>query len=247
MKVGLGLARRVIAFEWNLYVALFRWVFRRPHVPRGAAPFHYIGAIAAILWGFIYVSAVELVAVHFLLPWEKIRLVVDILSLWGLIWMLGFMASLRVYPHLVSDAGLRIRRGISTDLTVPLDAIASISVRERVRDKSRAIQVDRGEQGAVLNVVIANRTNVDVALSRPLDLAGHTDVTTLRCYTDDPRGLVARARSGTGRDTVNAGYPGAAFAATMNARIRDRGEAHGPAGDRRRSAENGDAVAQGGP
>jgi len=203
VKVGLGLARRVIAFEWNLYVALFRWVFRRPHVPRGAVPFRYIGAIAAILWGFIYASAIELVAVHFILPWEKVRLVVDILSLWGLVWMLGYMASLRVYPHLVSDAGLRIRHGFSKDFVLPQDAIASIAVRERVRDKSRAIQVDYGEQGTVLNVVIANRTNVDVALSRPLDLAGHTDVTVLRCYTDDPRGLVARANERLGQAAVH--------------------------------------------
>ena len=194
MKAGLGLVRRVIAFEWKLYVALLRWIFRRPHVPAGAVPFRYIGAIAAILWGFIYASAIELVAVHFILPWEKVRLVVGILSLWGLVWMLGYMASLRVYPHLVSDAGLRIRHGFSKDFAVPLDAIASIAVRERVRDKSRAIQVDQGEQDTVLNVVIANRTNVDVALSRPIDLAGQESPTVLRFYTDDPRGLVAQVR-----------------------------------------------------
>jgi hypothetical protein len=201
VTVGLRLVRRVIAFECNLYVALIRWIGRRPHVPRGAVGFRYIGAIAAVLWGFIYVSAVELAAVHFLLPWAKIRLVVDVLSLWGLLWMVGFMATLRVYPHLVSDSGLRIRRGTSVDIVVPLDAIASVAVRERIRDKSRAVQIDRGDLGTIVNVVIANRTNVDVALSRPLTLPGVANgepVTAVRFYTDDPRGLVAGAHERLG-------------------------------------------------
>jgi hypothetical protein len=150
---------------------------------------------------------VELVAVHFLLPWERVRLVVDILSLWGLMWMVGYAATLRVYPHLVSESGLRIRRGTSTDIVVPLDAIASVAVRERIRDKSRAIQVDRDEQGTVLHVVMANRTNVDVVLSRPLALPSAPDgelIAAVRLYTDDPRGLVAEVHERLAQDTVNA-------------------------------------------
>ena len=89
MTTVLSLVRRAVAFEVNLYRSLFRWVTRRPDVPSGAAAFPYVGAIATLLWAFVIVSAIELVAVHLLLPWATIRLVADLLGLWGLVWMLG--------------------------------------------------------------------------------------------------------------------------------------------------------------
>ena len=197
MTAVIALVRRVLAFELALYRSLFRWVTRRPHVPAGAMPFAYIGAVAVLLWAFIVVSAIELVVLHVLLPWETVRIIVDILSLWGLVWMLGLTASFQVYPHLVRDCGLRVRHGAATDITVPWDAIATVGVRERSRDKSRALQLDRDEQGTVLNVVMASRTNVDVTLARPLVLPlrkGEESVTGLRLYADDARGLVSRVR-----------------------------------------------------
>lgn len=197
MRTAIALARRVVAFELALYRSLFRWVARRPDIPSDAVAFPYIGAIAALLWAFIFVSAIELIALHLLLPWETIRLIVDIVSIWGLIWMLGFMASFKVHPHLVSDSGLRIRNGAATDITVPWDAIARVGVRERSRDKSTAIQLDQDEQGTVLNVVVGSRTNVNVTLLRPLVVPlskGEEPVTEIRLYADDARGLAKHVR-----------------------------------------------------
>lgn len=111
--------------------------------------------------------------------------------------MLGLAASLTVHPHLVGDSGLHVRYGAGSDITVPWDAIATIGVRERSRDRSRTVQLDRDERGSVLNVVIASRTNVDVTLRRPLVLPlrkGAEPVTGLRLYADDARGLVRRVR-----------------------------------------------------
>ena len=192
-----ALVRRVVTFELGLYRSLFRWVTRRPDVPSDAVAFGYIGAVAALLWAFIFGSATELVVLHLLLPWETVRIVVDVLGIWGLAWMLGMMASFRVHPHLVSDSGLRIRHGATTDMAVRWDDIATIRVRERSRDKSRAVQLDKAEGIAVLNVVIASRTNVDITLRRPLVVplrTGEESITEFRCYVDDARELVRRAR-----------------------------------------------------
>jgi hypothetical protein len=197
VRTAVALVRRVVAFELALYRSLFRWVTRRPDVPSHAVAFAYIGAVAALLWAFIVVSAVELVVLHLLLPWEVVRIAADVISVWGLAWMLGLTASFTVYPHLVSDSGLRIRHGAGTDITVPWDAIATIGVRERSRDKSRAVQLDRDEQDTVLSVVIASRTNVDLTFRRPLVVPlnkGDESVTELRLYADDARGLVRRVR-----------------------------------------------------
>ena len=197
MRSVSALFRRVVSFELGLYRSLFRWVTRHPDVPSDAVAFAYIGAVAAILWAFIFGSATELMVLHLILPWETVRIIVDVLSIWGLAWMLGMMASLRVHPHLVSDSGLRIRHGATTDMAVRWDDIATIRVRERSRDKSRAVQLDRDEGSAVLNVVIGSRTNVDITLRGPLVVqlrTGEESVTEFRFYVDDARELVRRVR-----------------------------------------------------
>lgn len=197
MRTVMSLARRAVAFEIALYRSLFRWVTRRPHVPPGGAAFSYVGAVALLLWVFIGVSAVELVVVHLLLPWETVRLVADVVGIWGLVWMLGLAASYTVHPHVVTASGLRVRQGHGIDITVPWDAVATVGVRERSRDTSKALQVDRSEHAVVLNVVMGSRTDVDVRLRRPLLVpvrGGEESVTEVRLYADDPRALVAAAR-----------------------------------------------------
>jgi len=193
-----ALARKLVNFELSLYRSLYRWATRRPDVPADAGAFAYVGAVAVVLWAFIIVSAVEIVVFHLILPWEVVRLVVDIVSIWGLLWMLGFAASMHVYPHLVDGTGVRVRNSTGTDITVPWDAIASVSVRERSRDRSKTVQVDHDEKGDVLHVVMSSRSNVDLRLRRPLVVPlakGDETVTEVRFFADDARALVNRVRA----------------------------------------------------
>jgi hypothetical protein len=204
MRRVVGLVRQAVMFEFRLYRSLFRWVTRRPDVPPGAVAFGYVGPVAALLWVFICVSAIELLVLHLALPGEIIRLVVDILSAWGLVWMFGLMAAFKVYPHVVGDSGLRVRRGLTVDLTVPWDAIAAIAAGERGRQKSRAIQLDWDETQTVLNVVMAGRTNVDVKLHRPFVVplrTGGESVSELRLFADDARSLVSEVRGRLAADS----------------------------------------------
>ena len=191
------LIRRVISFELALYRSLFRWVTRRPDIPAGSDGFAYVGAVAVLMWVIVGGSAVEVVGLHLILPWERVRIAMDILGIWGLFWMLGLTASLHVYPHLATGTGLRIRNGTGTDITVPWESIETIGVRVRSRDGSGTLQVDRDEEGNVLNVVMASQTNVDVTLRCPLVVpAGkgkEEQVMSLRLYADDASGLVSRA------------------------------------------------------
>jgi hypothetical protein len=127
----------------------------------------------------------------------RISLVVDVLSLWGLVWMFGFMAGFKVHPHLVTDAGLRIRTGTGHDIAVPWDAVEAVTIRERTLDKARTLHFDRDGEGTILTVVVMSRTNVDVTLGRPLVVplrTGPESVTAVRFYVDDARGLVSQVR-----------------------------------------------------
>ena len=100
------LVKFVVLFEITLYRSLRRGLVRRPHVPDGSTAAPYVGALSLLLWTFVIVSAIETVALHLVLPWESVRLVADIIGVWGLLWMLGFTASNHVYPAAVGPAGL---------------------------------------------------------------------------------------------------------------------------------------------
>lgn len=197
MRQAGRVARRLLVAELRSYRALARWLARRPDVPAGATGFRHVGVILPVLWTFIGISAVELVAVHLLLPWPGVRLVADVLGAWGLVWMLGLTAALSIRPHVVDGSGVRIRSGTAAEVFVPWDAVAAVAVRRRMREKSRGVQLDRGDAGTVLNLVAGSQTNVDLALRRPLDLAppdGRETVSAVRLYCDDPKAFVAAAR-----------------------------------------------------
>ena len=164
----------------------------------GASAFRYVGIVLPVLWAFIVVSALEVVIVHIVVPWPGVRLVLDVLGIWGVLWMLGLAAGLTVYPHLIDDEGLRVRNGVMTDVPVPWKCITAVGVRQRAREKSRAVQLDRDGDGVVLNVVSSSQTNVDLTLRQPLEVAlpsGVETVSAIRLHADDARGFVAAARA----------------------------------------------------
>ncbi|MEO5853662.1 MAG: hypothetical protein ABIQ15_14225 [Nocardioides sp.] len=155
----------------------------------GATAVPYVGAISLFLWVLVFASAVELVALHLVLPWESVRLMADVLGIWGLLWLLGFTASNYVYPHLLTEKMVVLRSGHSVEITVPLDAVVGASTRERSHKRSRTLRV----QGGVLSVVVASRTNVDLRLSCPLSVPvgrSTVEVTEIRFFADEPRALV---------------------------------------------------------
>jgi len=192
-----GLGRRGAAFELGLYRSLYRWVFRRPVGPEGSAPFAYIGIVQAPLWAFIGLSAVEMPILHLVLPWRSAQIASLALGFWGLAWMVGLLASLHVYPHLIADSGLRIRYGSAIDIDVPWEAVAAIRHRRRDCPGSRTVHLDQEEAGTVAQIAMSGQTNIDLVLRRPLTVplkGGRETVTELRFFADDPRTLVAHAR-----------------------------------------------------
>ena len=99
-----SLARGAVMFELRLYRSLFRWVTRRPVAPSpDIEAVGYSQTVTPIMLLWIFASAVEMVVVHLLIPWQTVRIILLIISAWGLIWMIGFLASLKVHPHLLSD------------------------------------------------------------------------------------------------------------------------------------------------
>lgn len=189
MRVG----RRLVRFELLLYAATVRWIARRRAVPAGADAWGYGRLVSPMLWLWVFGSAVETVAFHLLIPWEGVRLAVDIVSIWGLIWMLGMLAGYQVYPHLVTDDDIRVRSGVYHDIRVPRAAIATAVAKERDLPSSVwLLQLEPGEDGVDLAVGVSGRTNVVLTLAEPTVLhtaKGDLEVSTVALWADEPRRL----------------------------------------------------------
>jgi hypothetical protein len=194
-----GLLRKAVAFEVGMWRSLWRWVRRRPDVPAGADAFPYASAVTPVLWTFVVLSAIEIPLVDWLLPWQSARIALLVVGVYGLLWMIGLLASMKVYPHSVGDVGLRVRSGSSIDVSVPWEEIAAVRVRRRSVEGSRTVVVEEGERRAV-SVTVMSSTQVDVELRTPLVLplarTHGRPVTELRLAADDPAALVRRLRAG---------------------------------------------------
>jgi hypothetical protein len=105
---------KIFRYELKLKLALFHWItrYRGPGVQLSSA-----GAVTPILWTFIALSALEIPALHLLLPWETARFVVDIVGACGLLWMISLLASRTVQTD--GDAlGVNVAHQTSVEVTL---------------------------------------------------------------------------------------------------------------------------------
>lgn len=197
----LGLAKHALIFEFNIYKSLLRWVGRRPSVPTGYAPVGYAQMATPMLALWIFGSALELPLVHVLVPWDGLRISLLLIGVWGLLWMLGVLAGLRSYPHLLGADTLRVRNGAMHDITVPWKAIAKVTTQDRSLPSSMwVLQPQETEHGIHLNVAVSGRVNVHLALAEPLSLRtskGVMVVAGVSLWVDEPRVVAARIRRET--------------------------------------------------
>jgi hypothetical protein len=197
-SVVVPLARRAVRYELAMWRSLYRWTLRRPRAGKDAETFGYAAAAAPLYWTFIVLSAIEVVVVDLILPWQSVRRIALALGVYGLFWMVGALANLRVHPHVASPAGLRIRQGSTVDVALPWAAVAGASARIRPLPSRRAIQLASTRAGTALHVAMLSQTTVDITLREPTTVElphGRRElVTEVRCYADDARGLVARIR-----------------------------------------------------
>lgn len=192
------LAKRATLAEIGGYRSIGRFVLRRPRVPAGAAGFGYHQPVFAILVVLIVVSAVELVAVDLIVRrWPSVRIALLVLSVWGLVWMVGLLFGMLTRPHAVGPDGLRLRYGSEIDVAVRWDDVAVVSRRKRSR-QGKEPQVVVDEHGdATLHLRVGDETNVEIRLEHPLEVRlpqGRRTVGRITLHVDDPRGFMDEVR-----------------------------------------------------
>ncbi len=203
--------RRLLALAWlglrlelALYRSLARWVARRPDVPSGAVPIGYARLVGPMLWLWIFGSAVEVVVVEVVLrhvdqPWAAaLRLPLLVLGVWGVLWMLGMLASYRVRPHVLTDAELLIRSGALTWVVVPMSAVETTrAVEHELPGVIRSLHIE----GPLVLVGVSSRTNLELVLSGPTMLSssrGPVSADRVGLWVDEPREVAVQLRSRAG-------------------------------------------------
>lgn len=190
--------RRLWMMEIWGYLSIFRFVFRRPKVPRGAQAFSYHQLVMPLLTVFIVVSAVELVVVDVLVRrWEGVRIALLVLGIWGLIWMFGLLLGFVTRPHAVGPDGIRLRSGAELDIALRWDQVEAVTRRQRTaHDKQPQISVD--EHGSrTLHLHMQNQTNVRISLHSPVTVRlprGPQTVSTVELWADEPDAFVDAAQ-----------------------------------------------------
>ena len=138
--------------------------------------------------------AAETAVVHLLVPdsLAAVRIAVLVVSAYGLMWIVGWAAGLRVYPHLVRDGVLRARLGQLYRADVPLEGIRSVSVRRERLGARTALALD-GERAAF---AVGGRVDVHLELNAPVmverPFGEPVRVTALSIAADDPHELARR-------------------------------------------------------
>lgn len=190
-----------VRWEVRVWTGLVRGVFRRPDIPPGATAFTHHRAMRAVRWTFVGVLVVEVGVVHLLVPAGPLRLILLALGLYGLVWVAGYVLGAGpVRPHLVTADRVVVRCGLTTDIVVPLAALADARPARRSRERTASRQLD----GRTLHLVDNGGTSLDLDLRSPITVPlprGRTgEVDALRAWVDDPQAMARLLREVAGID-----------------------------------------------
>ncbi|MFD8417164.1 hypothetical protein ACFV2Q_36420 [Streptomyces sp. NPDC059650] len=198
--------RRLLLHELRALASLARWALRRPPhgVAAGDLAARYTGPQTAMMYGFLFVSVVETVALALVIPWPAVHRAVLVLDVYGVLLLLAMHAACVTRPHVVrGDGTLRIRYGALFDLVVPPDAVAAVRVDRRYPE-GRLVTLS---EDGVLDLIVGSQTTVTLELTRPLaftrPLGARARARTVRFHADDPAAVVAAVRGG--REPATAG------------------------------------------
>lgn len=144
--------------------------------------FTYHRAIAPMMWVVVGLSSIELLVVHLLVShWlPRFAITLSLLTLAGVIWLIWAIVAMRSRPVEVGPDGLVMRVGGFKSVSVPVDAVASVTAAGSERDRS------------ALNLALVAHPNVMVELREPLAWRRRS-IQRIAHRLDDPAGFIAAA------------------------------------------------------
>ncbi len=183
-------------------VNLWRWLARRPRIPRGASGFGYHQQLLPVFIVITIVSVIETVvvdvAVH---QWTAVRIPLLVLGIGGIVLQLAMVAGLLNRPHAVGDFGIRVRSGAAIDLDLSWEQITSVERATTTRiDKAPPLVLADG--AATYYLRMNDATNLLIELERPTRIdvpRGPVVVDAIALYADDPKAFLQEVRRRAGQ------------------------------------------------
>jgi hypothetical protein len=194
--------QRAATLEHSFYASIWRAIRRRPDLPEGAQGFGFHRSVLTVLIVFIGLSALELVILDLVLRrWLAIRIAVDALDAWALLWQLGLLCAFLMHPHTVGPDGIHVRDGLGTDVRVDWSRVGVVSRRvKRVEQKTPRVV----ESGGIREFAQRQQgeTNLRIDLTEPVRIAlpgrppagGEHEVERIRLWADDPQAFLEAAQ-----------------------------------------------------
>lgn len=196
---------RLLVGEPKIWAALFLWISRRHRRDPRAHPYSAasrLGLIVVVVLGLILLEGAVGGFVAGLTPLSWLSPVLIGVSAYAALWIVGIYASLRAFPHLVTQHGLLLRYGVLAEAWIPWEDLAGIDL-ERLASPG-------GQDGLSVSVgtatlAVGGVTSVTVRRLGPGTVKGFLrscgGITHVRVAADHPLALLdavdlARAREG---------------------------------------------------
>ncbi|HEU4792059.1 MAG TPA: hypothetical protein VFS96_00205, partial [Nitrolancea sp.] len=183
---------RIISLEPRLWVYLGQWIFRRRPPSPDEFAYRKRSIMGVLLIVAVLTAPGEILLWEILIPWNWLRLVLLILSLYALLWIFAFYASLVVLPHRLKLEVALLHFGALAEGKIPYSSIDSVKVDERkAPDGREGIRLSPDKTTAYIGV--GGKTDVTIQLREPLALSGlvgpTSPVITVCIAADEPERL----------------------------------------------------------
>lgn len=194
------IAARLIVGEPKLWAAIFLWISGRSR--RDARGFHYsvssnLGPVSVVVLGLILLEGVGVGLLARLAPWPWLSPVLIIISAYAAIWIIGIYASLRAFPHLVTERGLLLRYGVLGEAWILWRDVDQV-VKETL--VSPGGQDGLLTQGGIATLAVGGKTAVTIRRRSPGLVKGFlrqtAGISQIRVAADDPDSFFAAILTG---------------------------------------------------
>lgn len=135
---------------------------RRHGVDSSTLGFSYAKGTLAVPIALGVVTVIEAAAIHLLIPWTWLRILLLIASIYALILISGIFAARAANPHLVSPQSLTLKWGHRTVLKTPRSNIA------KVQQLSNHQYTEPAVDGSLVVLTSFTSTNVRIMLDEPV-------------------------------------------------------------------------------
>lgn len=185
---------RLIVGEPKIWAAIVLWRSRRSQ--KDPRAFHYsassnLGLIVVVVLGLVLLEGVGGGLLARLAPWPWLSPVL-IISAYAAVWIVGIYASLRAFPHLVTEQGLLLRYGVLREAWMPWGEVDHVVKESRT---SPGGMDGLSTKDGIATLAVGGRTAVTIRRRSPGKVKGFlretAGITQIRVAADDPDAFLA--------------------------------------------------------